>query len=104
VSELADLVARLPWVTRLGQAQPCDGYRWNHMRGKALRDPAIMTEYKCRNRARWQFRPLPGSWLREGAYCWPHLQTQLHSMSEEARTRSGLAALRQETESAGDRT
>jgi hypothetical protein len=87
MNTVTDLYARLPWVTRLDETKPCDGYRWNHMPGKALRDPALFAKYRCKNRARWQFRALrtrASAWPRDGIYCWPHLQVQLHSMDEEA--------------------
>jgi hypothetical protein len=96
----ADYVARLPWVTRLEQTQDCDGYRWGHMPGKALRDPEIKAQYKCRNRARWRFRAMkPSSWnpvpASDGTYCWPHLWSLglQYGMAEDARTKRGLAEI-----------
>jgi hypothetical protein len=71
--------AQLPWVTRLDRTQDCDGYRWAHMPLRALGNPELLAWYKCRNRARWQFRelgalPVPA---RGGTYCWAHLMAQL---------------------------
>jgi hypothetical protein len=93
-----DYVARLPWVTRLAATQDCDGYRWAHMPGKALRDPAVMATYKCRARARWRFRALPESRRNpypadDGTYCWSHLWSLglQRSMAEQERTKRGLA-------------
>jgi hypothetical protein len=64
---------------------------------KALRDPAVKAKYKCRARARWQFRAdkraeLPAS---DGTYCWSHLWSLglQHSMAEQARTKRGLAKI-----------
>lgn len=95
-----DYVARLPWVTRLEQTRDCDGYRYNHMPGKALRDPEIMAGYKCRNRARWRFRALAPSRrnpfpAKDGTYCWPHLWSLglQHSTAEDERTKRGLAKI-----------
>jgi hypothetical protein len=100
MSTRMDFVARLPWVTRLEVTQDCDGYRWAHMPGKALRDPAVMATYKCRNRARWRFRGLAPSQrnpfpAQGGTYCWPHLWSLglQRNMAEEARTRRGLAKM-----------
>lgn len=100
MSTRTDFVARLPWVTRLDATRDCDGYRWAHMPGKALRDPEIMAKYKCRNRARWKFRALPESRrnplpAQDGTYCWPHLWSLglQHGMAEHERTKRGLAKL-----------
>lgn len=100
MSTRTDFVARLPWVTRLEQTQDCGGYRWAHMPGKALRDPAVMAKYKCRNRARWRFRALPESPrnplpAQDGTYCWSHLWSLglQHGMAEEARTKRKLATM-----------
>jgi len=97
VSARTDLVARLPWVTRLDQAQACDGYRWSSMSFRARRDPELMAAYKCRVPARWRFRalkrnPMPA---QDGTYCWSHLWAAglQHDPAEEARTRRGLARM-----------
>lgn len=97
------LVAALPWVTRLEVAVlACDGYRWSHMPGKALRDPELMETYRCRNWARWQFTALPPDspvalTAQDGLYCWSHLLVQLRSSpAEEERTAQGLRAARRD--------
>lgn len=99
MSELTERVARLPWVTRLDETRDCDSYRWNHMPLKALHDPAVAAKWKCRARARWQFRALPAKRSADlaatsGTYCWSHLMVQLHHMNEEGRTRRKLGELR----------
>lgn len=81
------LAATLPWVTRLPATQECDGYRWAHVTMKALRDPAILATFKCKQRARWDFNaetlnPRPA---RSGVYCWSHLLVQLHHQGEQDR-------------------
>lgn len=97
MSKRMDFVARLPWVTRLEQTQDCDGYRWAHMPHKALRDPVIMAKYKCRARARWQFRADKRAEIpaQDGTYCWAHLWALglQYSDAEQARTNRGLAKL-----------
>jgi hypothetical protein len=90
--------ARLPWVTRLDQTQACNGYRWSHMPGKALRNPELMAAYQCRCRARWQFAalrevPYPAT---DGTYCWSHLLVQLDRMHETSRTEHELTAIREQ--------
>jgi len=101
----ADLYARLPWVTRLDETQPCDGVRYGHMPFKALGDPALFATYKCKNRARWGFTALRGTGLdaEDGVYCWQHLICATRTLAEQDRTRQELARLRQETQSTGDR-
>lgn len=100
MSTRMDFVARLPWVARLDATRDCDGYRWAHMPGKALRDPALKATYKCRNRARWRFQALPGSRrnpmpARDGTYCWSHLWSLglQHGIPEQERTKRGLAKM-----------
>lgn len=97
MSARTDLVARLPWVTRLDQRQACDGYRWSSMSFRARRDPELMAKYKCKVPARWKFRalkrnPMPA---QDGTYCWSHLWAEglQHDMAEEDRTRRGLARM-----------
>ena len=92
-----DLISRLPWVTRLERTTDCDGYRWSRMPLKALGDTFLMSKYKCRASARWQFRAdrraqVPAS---DGTYCWAHLWSLglQYSPAEEERTRRGLAKL-----------
>jgi hypothetical protein len=98
MSARTELVARLPWVTRLEQTTDCDGYRYAHMPFKAFRDPEIMAKYKCKVRARWQFRALKrgATPARDGTYCWSHLWALglYHGLDEEARTRRGLDKLK----------
>lgn len=105
MSVITDRIALLPWVTRLAETVPCQAYRYAHMPGKALwdskgqaADPALKKKYRCRNRARWQFRGLPDQLFpaRDGTYCWSHLLVQLYSMAEEDRTRRGLARIREQ--------
>lgn len=99
MSTRTDLVARLPWVTRLEVTQDCDGYRYAHMPLKAIRDPEVRARYKCKSRARWQFRALKRGVTpaRDGTYCWSHLHALglWHGLDEEARTKRGLAKLRE---------
>ena len=101
MSELAGLVARLPYVTRLDETQACDGYRWSSMSRKALADSFLMSRYKCKARARWQFRalrlsvrsPYPAA---DGVYCWHHLFScgLQHDDAEDRRYRRALARLK----------
>lgn len=87
---------RLPWVTRI-PATTCDGLKWGTV---ALRDlypwgpgrsnPArgIQERSKCKNIARWHFKPLKKSYAKEGNYCYSHVLSQgvYHDMDEQART------------------
>jgi len=100
MSAHTEYVARLPWVTRLEQTQDCDGYRYAHMPLKAVGDPAARAKYKCRARARWQFRALAPSRrnpapAQSGTYCWSHLWSLglQHGMTEHVRTQRGLARI-----------
>lgn len=99
MSPLTDLVAQLPWVTRLDETQDCISYRWGHMPLKALGDSFLMSRYKCRARARWRFEPLPDPFLpglapEPGIYCWAHLHTQFHrNLAEESRYEEEIARL-----------
>jgi hypothetical protein len=97
VSKRTDLVARLPWVTRLEETTSCDGYRWSAMSFRARRDPELMAKYKCRAPARWKFRALKRNLMfsQDGTYCWSHLWAMglQHDMTEEARTWRGLARM-----------
>jgi hypothetical protein len=99
-SERSGLVAQLPWVTYLDKTRDCDGYRWAHMPLKALRDPEVMAGYRCKNRARWQFRAsraaCPMIPAEDGVFCWAHLWALClrRNPVEEQRTARGLARLR----------
>jgi hypothetical protein len=95
VSERTDLVARLPWVTRLDAPQQCQGYRYSEMPLAALASPELKEEYCCKNRARWRFRALTLSFAHNGIYCWPHLIARgLHANPEEEnRTRQAIEEL-----------
>lgn len=53
----ADFIKRIPWVTYVSAAAPCD----------AVRAPA------CKNVAHWRFRSLKRSIVRDGVYCMSHL-------------------------------
>jgi hypothetical protein len=106
VSERTDLIARLPYVTRLDETQDCDGYRWSHMSFKALRDPDLMAKYKCQARARWRFRAMKKSAANpfpaeDGIFCWHHLFSLglFRGMAEEARFRRAMERLRDEERS-----
>lgn len=100
MSTATDLAAQLPWVTRLDQAQDCDGYRWSHMPLAALNSSLTIDQYRCRNRARWRFTALRGEdryafAARDGTYCWAHLWVQLmHGPAEEDRLERELKRLR----------
>ncbi len=93
-------ILELPWVDREALGGTCDGYRWSHMPGKALRDPAVLEKYRCRNTAHWRFTALeavPGTAQAphlgtgtSGLYCWPHLMVQTGRMAEEERIRVHL--------------
>lgn len=85
MSRRTDLIAQLPWVTRLAATQDCDGVRWSHMTGKALRNRELFNKYKCRARARWQFTAFRGAGLDagDGTFCWQHLLVQLRSSPAE---------------------
>lgn len=98
MSELTELMARLPWVTRLDEAVPCTGFM-SHTPLKAVyrmgnRPP--VGGYHCKKTARWQFTALPDSGARDGTYCWPHLLSRgLHAdLTETCRTQRGLDKLR----------
>lgn len=85
MSRRTDLIAQLPWVTRLEVTQPCDGVRWSHMTGKAMRNPELFDRYRCKMRARWQFTALHSTGLDagDGVFCWQHLLVQLRSSPAE---------------------
>ena len=99
MSRRTELIAQLPWVTRLDETRDCDGMRWSHMPGKALRNPAVFDRYRCKARARWQFTPLRGAGLitESGVFCWQHLLVHLRSSpAEEDRARRELGRLSQQ--------
>lgn len=52
----AELLARIPWVTRLARSRQCDG-----------------KQGKCKLPAYWKFRALKRSWAASGTYCRIHL-------------------------------
>ena len=52
MSARTDLVARLPWVTRLKQTQDCDGYRWSHLWAMGLQHDMAEQERTFRGLAR----------------------------------------------------
>jgi hypothetical protein len=100
MSEMTELIARLPWVTRLDETDVCDGFM-SHTPLKAVfpmgnRLPAGLDGYRCKKTARWQFTALPDSGARDGTYCWPHLLSRgLHAdLTETWRTQRGLDKLR----------
>jgi hypothetical protein len=98
---MTELVARLPWVTRLERTQDCGAYRWGHMPLAALDSSQTMAKYKCRNRARWQFTALRDAFLPgpDGIYCWQHLCVMLrHNPDEDERTIRELRRLRKADE------
>lgn len=109
MSAFSDRVGRLPWVTRLPETVPCDTYRYGHMPGKALwgskgqaATPELKEKYRCRNRARWQYRGLPDPAFPphdDGTFCWPHLMSRLYATpAEEARMKRELRRLREQEE------
>lgn len=103
MSAMTELVARLPWVTRLSRAQACDGYRWSHMPLAALDSSASIARFRCKARARWKFTALPDTLLAapSGTYCWQHLLVMLwHNPDEEDRTIRALRELREADEKA----
>jgi hypothetical protein len=110
MSEMTELAARLPWVTRLDEAVPCEGLM-SHTPLKAVyrmsgHAPVGLDQYRCKNRARWQFTAQPDSGARDGTYCWPHLLSRaLHAnMAEIDRTRRGLEKLRASDTTMGQRS
>jgi hypothetical protein len=108
MSALTDLVARLPWVTRLEKTRACDGFRWGHMPLAALDSSQTMEKFRCRARARWQFTGIhhEGRSRRvvfmdapDGTYCWQHLCVMLrHNPDEDDRTIRELRRLRKDDE------
>jgi len=103
------LVARLPWVTRLDEAHPCDGYRWSHMPLKAIYgrrgqppDPAELEKYRCRKSAWWKFEAIFPSTREaqapDGIYCWQHLFSLglRANMAEDARFQKAARRLREQ--------
>lgn len=99
MSAMTGRVARLPWVTRMTEPVPCEGFM-SHTPLKALyqmggKPPVGLDRYRCRNVARWHFRALPDSGARDGDYCWPHLINRClyGNEMEEARTSRALKAM-----------
>lgn len=98
MSEMTELAARLPWVTRLDEAVPCTGFM-SHTPLKAvyrMGGKPPVGGYHCKKTARWQFTAIPDSGARDGTYCWPHLLSRgLHAdLTETWRTQRGLDKLR----------
>lgn len=85
------VAAKLPWVLLLAEARKCDGYRYSIMPARALTDPFLREQYRCKNRARWRFSALKQGVkiaAMDGVYCWAHLVADClyFSPAEEART------------------
>jgi len=98
LKERKDLLARLPWVTRLPSSMPehrCDGIKWGkaamrdiHSRGgKPAR--GIQERAKCKRRGWFRFTalkphgnypPMPG---KSGFYCYDHLAMQIQGHPKE---------------------
>lgn len=98
MSEMTELMARLPWVTRLDEAVPCEGFM-SHTPLKAVyrmgnRPP--VGGWHCKKTAQWQFTAQPESGARDGTYCWPHLLSRglYRDMMETTRTSQALDKLR----------
>ena len=97
MSEMTELVARLPWVTRLGEATLCDGFM-SHTPLKAVyrmgnRPP--VGGHHCKNPALWCYQAPPESGAQDGTYCWPHLLSRClyRDLKETARTSQELDKL-----------
>lgn len=82
----AELITRVPWVTRLEPAERCDQHRWSAMSLKAAHDPELKKRYRCKNPAHWKFAGLKlkdnSDGLdymfvgKSGVYCYAHLVNQ----------------------------
>lgn len=82
----AELITRIPWVTRLEPAERCEQHRWSSMSHKAAWDPELKEKYRCKNPAYWKFTGLkleddvvgPPYMLigKSGVYCYAHLVNQ----------------------------
>ncbi|SRR5258706_9231232 len=92
--ERRELFSACPWIYRLKVSDRCDDYKWSKMPLKAVysmhgREPTGMEQYRCKNRAWWEFRalkrgtPMPA---KDGMYCWMHLiHHAIHYNPEEQR-------------------
>lgn len=92
-----ELAKRIPWVTHLAWAEPCDGFTWGKVPLKALyvwgprdnpKPPIGMEAYRCKLPAYWEFEALPeDDWdtdaATSGIYCWQHLLSQLYNYRQE---------------------
>jgi hypothetical protein len=99
LGERQQLAAQLRWVTRLDQAQQCEGFLARTPL-KALyamggKPPVGLDNYRCKLPAYWRFTALKKSHARDGVYCWLHLVYRglYGDTLEEARTHRATAAL-----------
>ena len=98
LKERKDLLARLPWVTRLSPSAPehrCEGIKWGKVAVSDLYPrgdkPArgIQERAHCKRRGWFRFRalkargnypPIPG---KSGVYCYDHLCMQIGDHEKE---------------------
>jgi hypothetical protein len=105
MSERTELVARLPWVTRLARPAQCTAIK-AHTPLKALyrmggKPPVGLDRYRCKQPAYWRFRSLKKSMARDGDYCWSHLRHHglYGDMDERERTNRAMARLQEKADS-----
>lgn len=96
-----EFVLRVPWITRLDKAVPCQGLK-SHTPLKAVysmggKPPVGLAPYACKNPGYWKFEALNGEPqdipARSGVYCWSHLLSRglFASVAEETRFNEWLA-------------
>lgn len=86
--EIAKLVSYVRYLDSDGR---CEAYRWSGMSSKAMYDPELREQYRCKLVARWRYRYL----VRRGSgevpvvkkMCWTHLMYGgfYYSMEEDRR-------------------
>jgi hypothetical protein len=87
-----ELLAHLPWITRLPEPAKCDAYRWSSMSVKSAmalklgNDPTTEKKYRCKRHAYWRFEGITSKVNdtleigfevgKSGTYCYTHLVTE----------------------------
>lgn len=84
-----ELLARLPWITRLDDPPRCEQYRWSAMSVRSAvaiksgGDPAVEARYRCKRLGYWRFEGVTTKVNdtlevgfevgKSGIYCYAHL-------------------------------
>jgi hypothetical protein len=97
-----NIFAKLPWVKYIKAGKhDCERYRnkapmmMNYPNRPGLRRvtpeelEALRKKFKCKNSARWVYKPLKKSMARGGTLCWVHMLAEI-DMDEEVRIRKWL--------------